>query len=105
MARGQRVHREPFVLQGLQRPEPARAGTVGIGLTVTKKLGGAVVRNRARRRLREALRLLLPGPARPGADYVVVARPAALSVPFADLRAELATAFKQISARLERGRR
>jgi ribonuclease P protein component len=104
-ARGARVHREPFVLQGLPRGEDDRAGKIGLGLTVTKKLGGAVVRNRARRRLREALRLTLPGAARPGADYVVVARSAALSVSFARLQSELVAAFEQMASRLERGRR
>ncbi len=92
----------PFALQGLPRPE--RTAAIGLGLTVTRKIGGAVVRNRARRRLREALRLTLPGPARPGADYVVVARPAALTCPFVQLRQDLAGAFEQIGRRLERGR-
>lgn len=105
VARGARVHREPFVLQGLRRGEDDRAGTIGLGLTVTKKIGGAVVRNRARRRLREALRLTLPGTVRPGVDYVVVARAAALSMPFARLQSELLGAFEQMASRIERGRR
>jgi len=104
-ARGVRVHRDPFVLQGLPRGEAERAGKIGLGLTVTKKIGGAVVRNRARRRLREALRLMLPGPVRPGADYVVVARPPALSLPFARLQRELEAAFVQIAPRIGQGRR
>ena len=48
--------------------------TVRIGFTATKKIGGAVVRNRAKRRLREAARALLPSFGRPGCDYVFVAR-------------------------------
>jgi ribonuclease P protein component len=103
VARGLRVARDPFVLQGLRRGEPERARAIGLGLTVTRKIGGAVVRNRARRRLREALRLTLPGPARPGHDYVVVARAAALTCPFPQLRRELAGAFGQIGRRLARG--
>ena len=47
---------------------------VRAGFTATKKIGGAVVRNRAKRRLREAARLLLPSFGRPGCDYVFVAR-------------------------------
>jgi len=50
---------------------PARAG-----FTATKKIGNAVVRNRAKRRLREAARLLLPLHGRAGTDYVFIARAA-----------------------------
>ena len=101
-SRGSRLNRQAFALQALSRSEPERAGTVGIGLTVTRKIGNAVTRNRARRRLREALRLMLPGPARPGTDYVVVARQPALTFPFAQLQVELAGAFEQIARRRPR---
>ena len=50
---------------------PARAG-----FTATRKIGDAVVRNRAKRRLREAVRLLLPLHGRAGTDYVFIARAA-----------------------------
>ncbi len=50
---------------------------VRVGFTVTKKLGGAVVRNHIRRRLRAAAREIFPGNAQAGADYVVIARRAA----------------------------
>lgn len=52
------------------------------GFTVTKKLGGAVERNRMRRRLREAVRLAGPELAKDGWDYVLVARPAASAIDF-----------------------
>jgi ribonuclease P protein component len=102
-ARGARAVRDAFVLQGIRRLDPERADSVGVGLTVTKKIGTAVVRNRARRRLREALRLMLPGPALPGHDYVVVARAAALTREFAALRDDLVGAFAQLGRRLQRG--
>jgi ribonuclease P protein component len=48
--------------------------TLRVGFTATRKIGGAVVRNRAKRRLREAARKLLPVFGRPGFDYVLIAR-------------------------------
>jgi ribonuclease P protein component len=69
------------------------------GITVTKQCGGAVQRNRIRRRLKEALRLLNPLPARPGYDYVILARPTALRMPFLALQGELIRALGKISAR------
>lgn len=103
-ARGQRLARDAFVLQGVPRREPERAGVVGVGLTVTKKIGNAVTRNRARRRLREALRRILPGPALVGHDYVVIARPPALTVPFAALADDLVAALARLGGRLQRDR-
>jgi ribonuclease P protein component len=78
---------------------PCRGVTPRFGFTVTKQSGGAVQRNRIRRRLTEALRLLDPLPARPGHDYVILARPEALSMPFRALQGELIRAFGKIGAR------
>lgn len=61
-----------FLLAG--RPNKAAGDQARVGLTVTKKLGGAVVRNRIRRRLRAAIREVFPGAARSGMDYVLIAR-------------------------------
>jgi ribonuclease P protein component len=69
------------------------------GFTVTKQSGGAVQRNRIRRRLKEALRLLNPLPARAGHDYVILARPEALGMPFLALQGELIRALGKIKAR------
>jgi ribonuclease P protein component len=66
------------------------------GFTVTKQSGGAVRRNRIRRRLKEALRLLKPLPARPGHDYVILARPEALGMSFRTLQAEIMRALGKI---------
>ncbi|MDY8109243.1 ribonuclease P protein component [Fulvimarina sp. 2208YS6-2-32] len=64
-----------------------------VGLTVTKKIGNAVVRNRIRRRLREAIRTAASGFMRDGVDYVIVARRDVLEVDFADLQRELSRRF------------
>ena len=69
------------------------------GFTVTKQSGGAVRRNRIRRRLKEALRLLKPLPARPGHDYVILARPEALGISFRILQSELMRALEKIDIR------
>ncbi|WP_409967120.1 ribonuclease P protein component [Bengtsoniella intestinalis] len=62
-----------------------RLGTNRVGFTVSVKLGSAVVRNRARRRLREAYRLTLPN-MKSGWDIVVVARSRCLTMPWKDLQ-------------------
>jgi ribonuclease P protein component len=82
-----------FVLQAGPR---GAADEIGIGFTASRRLGNAVARNRARRRLRAAARALLPGAARPGYDYVIVARPAILTCPFEALLTDLATAFARV---------
>ena len=71
--------------------------TVQVGFTASKKIGNAVARNRAKRRLREVARAVLPRLAQPGWDYVLVARPnATISRPFADLKNDLEVALHQI---------
>jgi len=100
-AKGRRVHTPIFTLQSAARTPSA--GEARIGLTVTKKTGGAVERNRIRRRLREALRHLmaLPHaalPIEPAHDYVIIARREALSVPFDLLQADLMRAMAKVHA-------
>ncbi|RMF02612.1 MAG: ribonuclease P protein component, partial [Alphaproteobacteria bacterium] len=67
-ARGGRSWAAPsLVIQARERPENGRPAR--FGFTATKKLGSAVKRNRARRRLKEAVRLSAARHARPGYDY------------------------------------
>jgi len=82
-----------MVVQARDRKDarPPRAG-----FTATKKLGGAVIRNRIKRRLRELARLYLTGTARPGFDYVLIGRPPALERAFADLHKDLVSALKRL---------
>ncbi len=69
------------------------------GFTVTKKLGNAVVRNRIKRRLREAVRHSASPYSLPDHDYVLIAREAALRRPFADLITDLQTALQRVHAK------
>jgi ribonuclease P protein component len=66
------------------------------GYTVTRKLGGAVVRNRIRRRLKAVVRLVAPRAALPNHDYVLVARLAALDRDFTELKKDLERALHRV---------
>ena len=84
--RGEKRRGRLFLLEVLDRKdeEPPR-----FGLTVTKKVGNAVIRNRVRRRLREAARVHAAGDMKAGSDYVIVGRREVLDAPFDDLAREL----------------
>ncbi|MDE0703687.1 MAG: ribonuclease P protein component [Rhodospirillaceae bacterium] len=69
---------------------------IGIGLTASKKVGNAVERNRARRRLRALATGDLKRLARPGTDYVLIARRATLTRPWPELRRDLRDALKRL---------
>lgn len=74
-------------------------GGFRVGFTASRKVGSAVARNRARRRLRAAVREVMPDNARPGHDYVVIARRDALSRPFDELVGDLASALEHVTDR------
>ncbi|MBN9465696.1 MAG: ribonuclease P protein component [Proteobacteria bacterium] len=71
-AKGVSEARGGVVIQRLERGDGSPH--VGMGFTATRKIGGAVQRNRAKRRLRQAARALLPDHGVPGSDYVFIAR-------------------------------
>ncbi len=69
-----------------------------LGLTASRKVGGAVERNRARRRLRAAAEAVIPLAGRTGHDYVLVARTAALTRPYALLVEDLTRALGRLAS-------
>ncbi len=75
-----------------------------MGFTATKRIGGAVVRNRARRRLKEAARRILPELGLAGVDYVFVARQSAPDAPWAALLDDVRNALIRLRADLTSGR-
>jgi ribonuclease P protein component len=72
------------------------------GFTATKKIGGAVVRNRAKRRLRETARALLPELGRPGCDYVFIARGGTATRPWPRLIDDVRSALISLAAAHDR---
>jgi ribonuclease P protein component len=90
-SRGKRAARPGLVLQALAIPGPS----LRLGFTVTKKIGNAVIRNRARRRLKEAARLTLPGMALSGWDLVLIGRDGTAERPFPLLIEDLRAALRQ----------
>lgn len=72
-SRSKRAGQPGFLLQGRDRADDTTATRVGF--TCSKKIGNAVARNRAKRRLREIARLVIPNFGKPGWDYVLVGRP------------------------------
>jgi len=94
-ARGPRVETPGFILQVRKRPagEPE---DIRVGFTCSKKVGNAVARNRAKRRLREIARLVLPAHGQAGYDYVLIGRAQATAThPFTDLLEDLRGALRK----------
>jgi len=102
-------HRRKSVTPGLilQMGRPVAAADVAagksvdairVGFTASRKVGMAVERNRARRRLKAAVAAVMPLHAAPGHDYVVIARNATMTRPFAALIGDLEAALRQLGA-------
>ncbi|TYC49148.1 ribonuclease P protein component [Rhodobacterales bacterium] len=93
VAKGGRLGRRAFVVQGLKREsaDPAR-----VGYTVTKKTGNSVMRSRIKRRLRAAVAELTEADIPQSADFVLVARDSALTLPFPKLVADLKSGLTQV---------
>jgi len=91
-SRGRKTAMTGVVLQALRRDD---LGPARVGFTVTKKVGNAVVRNRTRRRLKEAARLLLRQEPVTGVDLVLIGRDRTRARPFAALIEDLRRALSR----------
>jgi ribonuclease P protein component len=99
VAASRRKHVSPgMILQSLTRPAEAAAAPSRVGFTASKKVGNAVMRNRAKRRLRELARELIPAHAAQGYDFVLIARAETPQRPYADLRRDLAAGLRRLGA-------
>lgn len=92
-----RAVREGLLLQAAPAPhDSANGNAVRVGFTASRKVGNAVVRNRAKRRLRAVAAEVLARDGRPGTDYVLVARAGTGERPYAELVGDLAAALRRI---------
>lgn len=111
----ERLKKRPDFLKAAKAPNLARGAVfmqmrprhdddplIRVGFTATKKIGGSVERNRAKRRLREAARLLLPLHGRPSCDYVFVARGGTGQRAWGRLLDDVKTALISLAADLDR---
>lgn len=93
--RGRRYARPGFVLLVSDRGD--EDPSIRLGITITKKIGGAVIRNRMRRRFRVLMREMLPENGRPGADHILIGRQGGIEMDFGILRAEMAQALRRLN--------
>jgi ribonuclease P protein component len=91
-SRGRKLARGGFVLQAVKTAPDA---SLRVGYTATKKIGNAVMRNRARRRLKEAARLTLAEMGLTGLELVFICRQETAALPFEILRSNLRTALAE----------
>jgi len=96
-ARAGRQGTAGMMLQARQRRSDEPATGIRVGFTCTKKVGNAVARNRAKRRLREVARMILPQLGLDGWDYVLIGREGATAArPFECLKRDLISALKKL---------
>jgi len=93
-SKGRKYATPGLILQACR--QDTDTGPARVGYTASRRVGGAVQRNRARRRLRAAVAAVMPQHARTGHDYVLVARASTVRRPFGALVQDLETALRRL---------
>jgi ribonuclease P protein component len=91
-----RAVRPGLILQAAPQPDDGEA-PLRVGYTASKRVGNAVARNRAKRRLRAAAAAVLATKGKPGTDYVLIARGDTGARPYAELLADIEGALRQLT--------
>jgi ribonuclease P protein component len=94
--RGKRYATPGFVL--LVRDRRDDSPVIRLGITITKKVGNAVIRNRMRRRFRALAQEMLADKGKAGADHILIGRDSGIERDFNALRADMATALGKLGA-------
>lgn len=104
-AKGRKAGGSTLSLQGRRRrpheAERVDPVQVRLGFTCSKRVGNAVARNRARRRLKAAADEVALALAAPGCDYVLIGRPQTIDCPYDALLRDMRRAFQQVTAKLQ----
>lgn len=101
-ASGRRAVRPGLMLQAAAAPSGIEKAAVRVGFTASRRVGNAVVRNRAKRRLRAAAAEILARDGRCGTDYVLIARAGTEGRRYMELLGDLASALRQVSRPADR---
>lgn len=100
---GKRYSAKTLVLQSSNKPDAAKTSSPRVGYTVTKKVGNAVVRNRIRRRLKEAAARVFDAKARKDSDYVIIGKYGALTANYTSILKDLEQALDHVHGNKAKG--
>lgn len=94
--KGKKKFTKGFILQQYKRDLSSKENTARIGFTITKKIGGAVIRNKIKRRFRSIIKEVVNNHLKKNYDYVIVANKKSLAMNYQDLKNDVIKVVKWI---------